>query len=271
MREERPDRFAFGRNWQQYLATLTADQIRAAELALRHLVTLDTLAGRRFLDIGSGSGVHSLAAHRMGAIVVSFDDDADSVACTRALKSRYAPDDDQWRIERGSVLDETYMRALGRFDIVYAWGVLHHTGQMWSALDNALLPVKAGGLFVLALYNRHWTSPLWKGVKALYNRTPDWLRPAWFSSIGVLKVLGAMLTTGKRPQHRERGMRFRHDLIDWLGGYPYEYASIAEVTAVVERAGFQTRLVLPTVGWTGCHQFIFRKDAKSNHDTPGAF
>jgi 2-polyprenyl-6-hydroxyphenyl methylase/3-demethylubiquinone-9 3-methyltransferase len=252
-------RFAFGRNWQQYLTGLNDEKIHAAECALVRLLDMETFTGLRFLDIGSGSGLHSLAARKLGAEVHSFDFDSESVACTQALKSRYFPNDLDWRIEYGSILDQRYVQSLGVFDIVYAWGVLHHTGQIWQALLTAMLPVKTGGILALALYNRHWTSPIWKGIKYLYNASPDWMRPGWLWTIGGLKSLGAVLTTKTNPLSRDRGMQFRHDLIDWLGGYPYEYAAISDVTKFVERQGFQTITVLPTSGWTGCNQFVFRK------------
>ncbi len=251
--------FAFGRNWQSFLETLTEERIYQSETALAALLAPQTFCGQNFLDIGSGSGLHSLTARRLGATVYSFDNDADSVECARNLRQRYCPDDDGWQVHGGSVLDEAYMRSLGTFDIVYSWGVLHHTGQMWQALSNAMLPVKDGGLLVVALYNRHWTSPLWKGVKYLYNASPIWLRPAWFWSVGVVKALVAWLTTGEHPRHKMRGMAFRHDLIDWLGGYPYEYATSSEVITMMTASGFRSVKVIPTAGWTGCNQYVFQK------------
>src|SRR6185295_10447431 len=100
-----------------------------------------SLEGRRFLDIGSGSGLFSLAARRLGASVHSFDLDPESVRCALELRRRFCPADADWRIEQASALDRRYLAALGEFDVVYSWGVLHHTGQMRDALENAALPV----------------------------------------------------------------------------------------------------------------------------------
>src|SRR5204862_4265084 len=132
----RGERFEFGQNWSQFLAALDEQRIQQAEKSLREMLEVGSLAGKTFLDIGSGSGLFSLAARRLGARVHSFDFDPKSVACTRQLKRRYFFEDAGWKIEEGSALDSDYLKTLGTFDIVYSWGVLHHTGEMWKALGN---------------------------------------------------------------------------------------------------------------------------------------
>src|SRR4051812_49312550 len=133
------------------------------------MLGVTTLAGQRFLDVGSGSGLFSLAARRLGASVHSFDYDPQSVACTAQLKKRFFATDGSWKVERGSALDPVYLKSLGEFDIVYSWGVLHHTGQMWKALDLVGGPVKKGGKLFIALYNdQGWRSRFWWRVKKTY-------------------------------------------------------------------------------------------------------
>ena len=131
-------RFQFGENWSRFLSLVDEDRI--AEAAARLSELLGDISGKSFLDVGSGSGIHSLAALRLGASrVLSFDYDSKSVACTAELKRRFAPMAN-WQIEAGSALDEQYLRSLGPFDIVYAWGVLHHTGAMWKSFDLVTIP-----------------------------------------------------------------------------------------------------------------------------------
>src|ERR1700681_2618763 len=174
---EAGERFEFGKNWARFLSVLTESQIQSAVQSLETMLGGTDLTGRTFVDVGSGSGLFSLAARRLGARVHSFDYDPHSVACTQELRRRYYPDDPQWRVEEGSALDAEYMASLGKFDIVYSWGVLHHTGAMWEALANAGTLVAPGGLLFIAIYNDQGTpSRRWKSVKKLYNRTPRPLR-----------------------------------------------------------------------------------------------
>jgi 2-polyprenyl-3-methyl-5-hydroxy-6-metoxy-1,4-benzoquinol methylase len=133
---ERNNRFQFGDNWASFLSTLSDERIELAKQSLLRVLDIDDLEGRRFLDIGSGSGLFSLAARQLGATVHSFDFDPESVRCTEELRRRYFPQDDAWVVESGSALDENYMTALGEFDVVYSWGVLHHTGDMRRASDK---------------------------------------------------------------------------------------------------------------------------------------
>src|SRR5215207_3370049 len=119
----RGERFEFGQNWSQFLAAVDDERIQQAETSLKEMLEVESLAGRSFLDIGSGSGLFSLAARRLGARVRSFDYDPQSVACTRELRQRYFPEDEGWQVGEGSVLDESFVRGLGTFDVVYSWGV----------------------------------------------------------------------------------------------------------------------------------------------------
>jgi len=146
-------RFQFGKNWQRFLSILDEERISEAERSLKEMLEIDNLHGKTFVDIGSGSGLFSLAARRLGAKVHSFDYDPVSVACTKELKRRYFNDDSKWSIEQGDVLDKAYIESLGQFDIVYAWGVLHHTGAMWQALENIIpLVGKGGRLFISIIF-----------------------------------------------------------------------------------------------------------------------
>jgi len=252
-------RFAFGENWQTFLRALTETQIIEAENALKMMLSVESLTGKTMLDIGAGSGLHSLAARRLGASVVSFDFDAQAVECVKSLKQRYFPNDANWRIMQGSALDAEFMQAAGTFDLVYSWGVLHHTGQMWKAIELAAERVKPGGFLFIAIYNAHWTAPIWKRIKYLYNISPQPVRGVLIQLFSGLKFVGAWLTTGQNPLNTSRGMTFRTDAIDWLGGYPYEYASIDAIVRAVEANGFQPQKVVPTAGWTGCNQFVFQR------------
>ena len=111
-------RFKFGANWLRFLSLLNDKRIRLAEDSLRQMLETEDLQGKAFLDAGSGSGLFSLAARRLGARLNSFDYDPQSVACTAELKRRYFPSDPDWVVEEGSVLDSGYLNRLGVFDCI---------------------------------------------------------------------------------------------------------------------------------------------------------
>lgn len=253
-------RFAFGANWQHFLETLNEARIGEAERSLREMLGVESLAGKSFLDIGSGSGLFSLAARRLGARVCSFDYDPQSVACTEELKRRYYAGNSDWSVERGSVLDERYMSGLGRFEVVYCWGVLHHTGDMMRALANAALPVASGGQLFIAIYNdQGWISRYWTWVKRIYNRS-GLMRPLMILLHAPYLLGGRFFVRMLKGKVRlERGMSLVHDMCDWIGGYPFEVARPEEVIGFYTRRGF-TLVTAETCGRrSGCNEFVFAK------------
>jgi len=261
-------RFTFGNNWRRYLAVLDEDRIRTAEQSLQELLNCGSLSGKTFLDIGSGSGLFSLAAKRCGARVHSFDFDPASVACARDLKERYFPLDETWTVEEGSILDGPVVRALPSCDIVYSWGVLHHTGAMWQALENAALPVKPGGILCIALYNdQGWRSKAWTVVKRIYcsGRVGRLLTLAAFVPYFIVTGLISDLLKGMNPLTRyreyrkQRGMSVVRDWLDWLGGYPFEVAKPQDVVTFYKRKGF-TLKKLTKCGSNGNNEFVFERE-----------
>jgi len=257
-------RFAFGANWQRFLADVDAGRIDAAMVWLRDMLGVADLEGRTLLDIGCGSGLFSLAARRLGAVVHGFDYDADAVVCAEALRGRFAAGDPQWAIERGSILDRDYVERLGTFDIVMAWGVLHHTGDMWTALDRTMTLVKPGGLLFIAIYNDQGrASRFWRVVKRAYcaNAAGRLAVTAVGAPFYATMAVGARLSgRSRRPSgaSQSRGMSPYRDWIDWLGGYPYEVARPEQLFRVCREAGFEL-VNLTTTNRLGCNQLVFRK------------
>jgi SAM-dependent methyltransferase len=264
--------FAFGRNWQRFLRVLDDDRIATTGGYLRRMLEVDRLDGVRFLDIGSGSGLSSLAAWRLGADVHSFDYDPDSVACTAELRRRYCPDGERWRVEQGSALDAAYLRTLGTFDVVHAWGVLHHTGAMWQALENAIIPLRPGGALVIAIYNdQGLRSRAWHAVKRLYNTLPPVARVPYAAGvIGVVEGQSALRYLFTLRPHVyvrgwlrygvNRGMSPLYDWIDWIGGYPFEVARPEAIFDFYRRRGLTLRQLRTTSG-LGCNEFVFARQA----------
>lgn len=266
----RGERFEFGANWAQFLSVLNDERIALAEQSLLNMLGVSNLQGKRFLDIGSGSGLFSLVARRLGATVHSFDYDPQSVACTAELKRRYFPGDPDWIVEQGSALDKDYLQTLGQWDIVYSWGVLHHTGAMWQALENVVPLVNPGSTLFIAIYNyQRLMSPVWLRVKRAYNLLPRGLRwlmlgPAllWLWGPRTIYDLarGKPFHTWRQyAKHGVRGMSAWRDVVDWVGGYPFEVAKPEEIFIFYRDRGFRLERLQTCGGGLGCNQFVFTR------------
>jgi 2-polyprenyl-3-methyl-5-hydroxy-6-metoxy-1,4-benzoquinol methylase len=264
-------RFGFGANWTRFLSSVDERRVAAAQNSLKEMLCVETLAGLKFLDIGSGSGLFSLAARRLGAVVHSFDFDPQSVACTTELKRRFLPVDSQWTIEEGSALDRAYLETLGTFDVVYSWGVLHHTGSMWVAIENAIDRVEMnGGRLFIAIYNdQGWKSHLWWFIKNVYNRLPRLLRGPFAFIVSAATRIAVIIkyTILLRPMvaiaplfadQRDRGMSARYDERDWIGGFPFEFAGFEVLTSYFTARGFTVINAKRNESW-GCNELALQR------------
>jgi SAM-dependent methyltransferase len=264
--------FGFGRNWQRYIDTyLDADRERIAAESLRELV--GDVEGHTFLDVGCGSGLFSLCAVRLGASeVTSLDVDPDAVAATSQLHAR-AGSPTHWRVLHRSILEDALASELAPADVVYSWGVLHHTGDMHTAIRHAAALVNPGGRFAIAIYNRvsggAISSERWWQIKRAYNRAPRPIQLAMELGYGLYWSLVTLRAHRNplrvaREYRRSRGMALWTDLVDWLGGYPYEFANVAEIRSFCEgECGLRMVNVLPVPGdGTGNNQFLFIRPAE---------
>ena len=261
------ERFEFGKNWQSFLDVLTSERIVVAEHSLQEMLQLPNLSGKTFLDVGSGSGLFSLAARRLGAKVYSFDYDPESVACTSALQSKFFPGDAEWIIRQGSILDPDFVKSLETYDIVYAWGVLHHTGNLWYALENALNLPEIGGQIFLGIYNdQGLRSKFWYKIKRCYcsgifGKT---VITGIFIPYCFIKAVTASILRRKNvfaSYKKNRGMSIIHDWFDWLGGLPYEVASVERVTDFFLKHGFRLDKIRTTNGGLANNEYVFTRES----------
>ena len=263
-------RFGFGRNWSDFIAQHFSDaRVESSRVHLLKALRLGSLEGLSFLDIGCGSGLHSLAALRAGAASVNgFDYDPDSVATSLKVRDMTVGAAAPWTVEQGSVLDAARMERLGKADIVYSWGVLHHTGDMWTAMDNAVIARKPDGVVYIALYSSdQYVEPPaahWVRIKRAYNECGAFGKRMmeWRHALGLFRI-GLRERKSPWTVMREagvRGMDFWTDIRDWLGGWPIEFASYAEVEAWGARHGLT---VVNAIVGEGCTEYILADPARN--------
>lgn len=262
------DRFQFGKNWRSFLREkLSEERIALTRESLVAYLGTKNLTGKRFIDVGCGSGIFSLAACQMGAEVFSFDYDKASVQCANYLKKNYFEEDVAWCVEEGSILDTNYINKLGQFDIVYSWGVLHHTGDMYKAFENIVKLVKCDGKLFISIYNdQGFKSLCWKKIKKSYCKSSlakpliggifflrHLIRTALIGLIKMRNLFFYFLGYGK-----QRGMSFTHDFWDWLGGYPFEVAKPEDIFYFFSKKNFQLSHI-KTTNSLGCNEFVFSR------------
>jgi len=277
--------FWFGRNWKNYVRNVVNQKVlEEAKASLLRYVPENSekesfYKDKTFIDVGCGSGLFSLSALLLGAKeVISFDIQKESIEALELLKQKFQhliPRDSNWEYFIGDVLDENLVRKFEqKGDIVYSWGVLHHTGNMWKAIENASRLVKPGGFFIIAIYNHAPSSEAWQKIKRFYNDHPN-LQPILGLLYGIYVCLGYMIRRRTFNLYRDRGMHVFYDAIDWIGGYPYEFACFEEVKDFVENLGFRliksptklpcgkdekaSLLGILRAKNTGCNEFVFKR------------
>jgi len=231
-------RFAFGKNWQSFAAQIGPREVAEAKRGLLKLISANDLRGKSFLDIGCGSGLHALAAIELGAgRVTAIDIDPDSIAAARETLNVAGV---RCTISQGDVFEIE-----GSFDVVYSWGVLHHTGDMWAAIERASMLVAPKGRFIFSLYRKTQFDAAWVFEKRLYAGAPSALQAVIRAGyllafrLACRRITGGSYRDFVRGYYQDRGMSHAHDVHDWLGGFPYETAAPAEVENKLASLGFR--------------------------------
>jgi len=270
--------FQFGDNWAEYVDNyFTEERIEQARKSLTDFYGIDDFEGKKFVDVGSGSGIFSYCAYQLGAEeIVSFDIDENVVETTRKVRE-HADNPSNWSVRQGNILDAEFVAELGQYDLVYSWGVLHHTGSMFDAIENTLSLVAPQGLFYLAVANEGSkagiSSERWAKIKRTYNKSPEVgkrLLEIWYICGFVANyAINGQNPIGKIRNYEERrGMAFYPDVKDWLGATPFALAEPDEVIEFVTEDRNFTLERLRTVkerentSGTGCNEYLFRGEGE---------
>jgi len=255
-------RFEFGKNWQSFSKiALDKQKINQARNDFQELFSGIDLKDKSFIDIGFGQGLTLIFAREAGSNALGIDIDRDNIYALREILKHF-PGQNEPKTRIVSILDKKFIDSQNSqncYHIVHSWGVLHHTGSMYEAITNASNLVSEGGYFVISIYNKHWSSPVWRMIKWFYNKSPVPMRKLLIGIFYVVIYIAKLIVTGKNPKIEHRGMEFLHNVIDWIGGYPYEYASTKNITKFVNLLGFETLKINPARVPTGCNEFVFRK------------
>tara|TARA_E500000331_G_scaffold355996_1_gene412995 strand:- start:217 stop:1053 length:837 start_codon:yes stop_codon:yes gene_type:complete len=265
-------RFRFGSNWKDFVENnLNEESVKQAISCTKTILDESKIdiKDKTVVDIGCGSGLFSLVALELGAkYVMSFDFDPESVNCTNNLLRSRNFDEKNYKCTEGNILDEDFIKTLGKYDFVYSWGVLHHTGDLYQALSNASLLAENNGLIFLSLYQKTIFDPLWRIEKKFFSSSSKNIQlvicKIWIILLKSLYTLkGKSFKKIVANYFMKRGMNFYNDLYDWLGGYPYEGIDTKDCVKFFNTLGFINILLKKRSKYfaisSGCNEYIFSK------------
>lgn len=254
-------RFEFGENWSEFSKNINSTEVEQAVKGLEKLLPEKLKPkGKTFLDIGSGSGLHSVAAAKLGfSNITCTDYDKNSVKTTKLNAEKFGVQDSVTAYQD----DILHSDLKGKFDVVYSWGVLHHTGHMWNAIEAASQHVKKEGTFIIAIYTKTKFCGMWKVIKKAYCNAPKFIQKVMGYSYFALLSFARLIRGSIFQPYNTRGMNRFYDAIDWLGGYPYESATKDEIISFLEKEfevqkSFRTPPGFGLLG-TGCAEYTFIK------------
>ncbi len=174
------------------------------------LAAVPQAAFARALDAGCGTGVCSLALAERAGRVVAFDLSDGSLRTARRLAEGAGAE--RFTFAQGSLLQLPFRDAA--FDLVWSWGVVHHTADPARALDELARVLRPGGTLVLALYWRTFLTPLHEAVRHGCLRLGAAGRRRAITAIGA--AVRAAMAAGFRHQTRDDNPDVRAQVENWF-------------------------------------------------------
>ena len=213
---------------------------------IQHLTELfpEGVKGKKVLDAGSGSGMVSIAFAVMGASVTGVDITSKCIENGRKRAKAFG-------VECRFVQSDLTMLDLHEdFDIIYSWGVLHHTADAKASFFRLVEHLRPGGEIIIAVYLRTAFSSFWNFSRVFYQSSPGFAKTAFRRSASVLlngydAVRKALM---KKERYMLRGTSNEELVNDWFGVPHRTFHTYTEVYEWFREKGLDYRLVNPATG-----------------------
>lgn len=253
--------FDFWKNWINFSKNkLDSEKYSQAIGSLDDFIWKENIIDKTVIDIWCWSWIFSMWFLALWAKkVLWLDVNENSLIATKLNYDNYSNNGGLLTTKFASILDEKDLLDIEQYDIVYSRWVLHHTWNMYKAFDNSSSLVKKWWYLCIAIYNKHWSSPIWRIIKKLYLESPKIIKKLFIFIFYPIIFIAKFLVTLENPFKKERWMNFYYDVIDWIWWYPYEYASVSEIEKYFVERWFELKKVKKSSTPTWCNDFLFYK------------
>jgi ubiquinone/menaquinone biosynthesis C-methylase UbiE len=242
--------------WTEYLP-----EVEASENHWKIFYSGEEVKGKSVLDAGCGTGIFSIIFATNGAgRVTGIDISEGSLQTARGLKKKFNLENADFQKQDMLALpfsDES-------FDIVWAWGTVHHTTDPFRAITELLRILKPSGSILLAVYKRTRLTFLHEIIRKTLLRAP---RKTWKGLARVMAFfLSPVIFLFKKREKSRRGEKLEELIIDWYFVPIRHYYKPEEIRGFLEERGLVIEKYLPASGrFDSTSNFIF-KARKSPQD-----
>jgi ubiquinone/menaquinone biosynthesis C-methylase UbiE len=248
MNKEKVSRF-YDVVWTEYIP-----EYEASENHWKMFYTPDEVKGKSVLDAGCGTGIFSIIFANNGAArVKGIDISEGSLETGRSLKEKFG-------LENIEFVKEDMLRLPFKdeeFDIVWAWGTVHHTTDPLAAITELMRVLKRGGSLFLAVYKRTRLTFIHEIIRRTLVRTP---RRMWtFLSKVMAFFLAPVVFFFKKREKSRKGEKLEELILDWYFVPIRHYYRPKEIQTFLEDRGFVIEKHLAASGrFDSSSNFIFK-------------
>ncbi|MBN1271496.1 MAG: class I SAM-dependent methyltransferase [Candidatus Aminicenantes bacterium] len=210
------------------------------------------------LDAGCGTGIFSIIFANKGAgQVTGIDISEGSLNTARKLSKKFGLKNT--RFEKQDMLALPYESEF--FDIVWAWGTVHHTTDPLRAVNELIRVLKKEGSLLLAVYTRTKLTFIHEIIRKTLVRTPRW---SWKSLCKILAFfLAPVVFLFKRREKSRKGETLEELIMDWYFVPIRHYYKPEEIKNHLGKKGFIIENFLAASGrFNSTSNFIYKARKK---------